>query len=70
MVIEAGEIADIVKKNGDKKIMEDKTVRNHFIEEVYDTFMYLNDVMLCYDISPEELQAIYLQKHETNMNRW
>ena len=35
-----------------------------------DTLMYLNDVMLCYGISPEELEEVYLKKHEKNMKRW
>ena len=70
MMIEAGEIADVIKKDGDEKIMEDTEVRNHFIEEMCDTLMYFNDVMLCYNISPRELAEVYLAKHETNMNRW
>ena len=32
--------------------------------------MYLNDVMLCYDISVEDLREIYVKKHEKNMGRW
>ncbi|MSU03442.1 nucleotide pyrophosphohydrolase [Tissierella pigra] len=70
MIIEAGEIADVIKKRGDKMIMDDIDVRNNFIEEMCDTLMYLNDVMLCYDISPQELEQIYLQKHQANMERW
>jgi hypothetical protein len=31
-----GEVADIIKKDGDKKIIDDEEVRNHFIEEVCD----------------------------------
>ena len=70
MMIEAGEMADIIKKQGDSAIMEDPAVRTHFIEEMCDTLMYFNDVMLCYDITPEELQEVYLKKHEKNMKRW
>ncbi len=70
MIIEAGEAADIIKKDGDKKIVEDIEVRNHFIEEMCDVFMYLNDVMLCYNITPEELEKIYLDKHQRNLKRW
>lgn len=70
MIIEAGEIADVIKKKGDKMIMDDIDVRNNFIEEMCDTLMYFNDVMLCYDISPQELEEIYLQKHQANMERW
>lgn len=70
MMIEAGETADIIKKCGDQAIMEDASVRRKFVEEMSDTLMYFNDVMLCYDISPQELQEIYLEKHYTNMGRW
>ncbi len=70
MMIEAGEIADIIKKDGDKKIIDDVEVRNHFIEEICDVFMYLNDVMLCYSITSEEIERVYLEKHHKNMKRW
>lgn len=70
MMIESGEIADIIKKHGDQQIVEAGEVRTHFIEEICDTLMYLNDVMLCYDITPEELETVYLKKHQSNMGRW
>ena len=70
MMIEAGEMADIIKKQGDAKIMERGEVRDHFIEEMCDTLMYFNDVMRCNSITPEELESIYLAKHKKNMERW
>lgn len=70
LLIELGEVADIIKKDGDGKIMEDKKVRTHFIEEMADVMMYFNDVMLCYGISVEELKSVYLEKHQRNMKRW
>ena len=70
MIVEAGEMADIIKKNGDEDILNDKQTRTHFIEEICDVLMYLNDVMLCYDISVEDLREIYIKKHEKNMGRW
>lgn len=70
MMVEAGEVADIIKKDGDKKIVIDNEVRNHFIEEICDVFMYLNDVMLCYSITSEELEKVYKEKHHKNMKRW
>lgn len=70
MFVEAGEMADIANKQGDNEIMNNQEIREHFIEEMCDTLMYLNDVMLCYDISPEEVERVYLKKHETNMKRW
>jgi NTP pyrophosphatase (non-canonical NTP hydrolase) len=70
MIIEAGEVADIIKKQGDDLIIGDKQVRHHFIEELCDVIMYLNDIMICYSISPEELEKIYIEKHNRNMSRW
>lgn len=70
LLIELGEVADVIKKSGNQKILEDKEVRTHFIEEMCDVLMYFNDVMLCYNISIEELKEIYLQKHKRNMERW
>lgn len=70
LMIELGEAADVIKKDGDKKIMEDQGVRAHFIEEMVDVMMYFNDVLLCYDVSIEELKRVYLEKHQRNMDRW
>ena len=70
MMIEAGEMADVVKKKGDEKILSDREVREHFIEEMCDTLMYFNDVMRCYGITPEEFETFYREKHRKNMTRW
>jgi hypothetical protein len=63
-------MADIIKKDGDEAIVSDVDVRSHFVEEICDVLMYLNDVMLCYGISPQELKELYLKKHQKNMGRW
>lgn len=70
LMIELGEVADIIKKDGNKKIIEDADVRKHFVQEMCDALMYFNDVMLCYNVSVEELKEIYLEKHKKNMERW
>lgn len=70
LMIELGEAADIVKKEGEREIMENKDVRAHFVEEMADVLMYYNDVMLCYDISVGELRDTYREKQEKNMGRW
>lgn len=70
MMAEAGEAAQVIKKKGDKSIMEDEDVRRHFIEEMCDVMMYFNTVMLCYSISEEELEKVYWEKHHINMKRW
>ena len=70
MMIEAGEMADIMKKEGVNAIAKDPAIRAHFVEEVCDVLMYLNDVLLCFDITPEEVENAYEAKHARNMKRW
>lgn len=70
MLVEAGEVADVIKKKGDDRIMSDPEVRGHFVEELCDTLMFFNDVMLCYQITPEELEKAYLEKFERNRTRF
>lgn len=70
MIGETGEVIDIIKKKGFAKIMDDPAVRHDFVEELADVLMYYNDVMLCYGIAPEELEASYAAKFERNMKRW
>ena len=50
--------------------MNDPETRRHFIEEIADVVMYLNDVFLCYGITAEEYAEIYRDKFERNMTRW
>ena len=70
LVSELGEVVDIVKKDGSRQIMENPEIRMHFVEEVADVLMYLNDILLCYDISVDELKEIYRKKIRRNMSRW
>ena len=70
MIGEIGEVIDIIKKNGDTNTIEDKEIRKHLIEEMADVLMYYNDVLLCYEISEEELKEAYISKFENNMERW
>ena len=70
MVVEAGEAADIVKKEGSQKILENPETRRHFVEELCDVMMYFNDLMLIYGIQPQELETVYKEKHRRNMARW
>ena len=70
MIGEIGEVIDIVKKNGGTKASTEEDIRGELIEEMADVLMYFNDVMLCYDISEEELKLAYQNKFERNMKRW
>ena len=70
MIGEVGEVIDIVKKNGGTKACSDSLIRKELVEELADVLMYYNDVLLCYDITPEELRKVYTEKFERNMTRW
>lgn len=70
MIGEIGEVIDIVKKNGDRKVSADNELRKDLIEELADVLMYYNDILLCYGISADELMQAYTEKFEKNMKRW
>ncbi len=66
---EMGELIDIIKKKGEADIMGDERTRAWFVEEFADVLMYMNDLLLCFDISADELARAYVGKHEYNMRR-
>lgn len=70
MIGEVGEVVDIVKKHGGEAACRDDKLRAHLVEELADVLMYYTDVLLCYDISAEELKRAYVGKFERNMQRW
>ena len=70
MLAELGEAIQVVKRHSAEEVMTQGTVRHDFVEELADVLMFFNDVLLCYDIAPEELEEVYRAKHERNMTRW
>jgi len=66
---ELGEAIAIIKKKGADGIMNNESVREHFVEEIADTFMYLFDMMECYGITADEFTRAYVKKYERNMGR-
>lgn len=70
MIGEAGEVIDIVKKNGGAAACSDPALRAALVEELADLLMYYNDILLCYDITTEELKTAYTEKFRRNMERW
>jgi NTP pyrophosphatase (non-canonical NTP hydrolase) len=70
MIGEIGEVADIIKKNGYDEAINDPSLRAHLVEEMADVLMYYHDVMLCYNITSDELRKAYTEKFERNMKRW
>lgn len=69
MVEEMGEVISIIKKKGDKEIMNNPDVRKHFVEELSDVLMYYNDTLLRFGVTPEEISDAYTEKHEFDMKR-
>lgn len=69
MIEEIGEVIAIIKKKKEKEIMENKEIREKFVEEIADVYMYLTDALLRYGISDEELGKAYFEKHKKNMGR-
>ncbi len=70
MIVEMGEVIDIIKKHGGETACQDKELRAELIEELADVLMYYNDVLLCFGITAEELKQSYISKFEKNMKRW
>lgn len=70
MIGEVGEVIDILKKNGVENVVSDPQLRHDLVEEMADVLMYYHDIMLCFDITAEELKEAYTKKFERNMTRW
>lgn len=69
MIEELGEVIAIIKKRGEKDIMTDSDLREKFVEELADVYMYFNDILLRFGVSPEEISDAYVRKFEKNMKR-
>lgn len=69
MIEEMGECISIIKKKGIPAIMEDKEVRDRFLEEITDVQNYYIEVLNRLNITPEEFSNAYIEKHEHNMKR-
>jgi NTP pyrophosphatase (non-canonical NTP hydrolase) len=69
IIEELGEAIAVIKKKGDSEIMNNPDVRKHYVEELSDVLMFFNDMLLSYNITPDELSQAYIDKHNCNMNR-
>ena len=69
MVEEIGEVIAILKKKGDRAVVETPKVRTAFLEEMADIMMYYTDTLLRYHVTPEEISEAYIRKHNCNMGR-
>lgn len=70
LMAELGEAVQVVKRHTASEIAQPGAARDSFIEEMADVMMFFNDVLLCYNITPEEFEAVYRAKHARNMTRW
>lgn len=66
---EMGEVIQIFKKRGESEIMDNAEVRERFVEEMADVYMYMADVLNCLGITAEEFASVYEKKHAHNMKR-
>ncbi len=69
VVEELGEVVSVIKKRGEEAIINDTEVREAFLEEFVDVFMFLTDALMCYGFTAEDLAQTYRRKHEKNMGR-
>jgi GNAT superfamily N-acetyltransferase/NTP pyrophosphatase (non-canonical NTP hydrolase) len=69
MIEEIGEVIAIIKKKGEKEIMDNPAVRERFVEEMGDVLMYYVDVLNRFKVTPEEFAGEYMKKFKSNMNR-
>ena len=69
MIEEIGEVIAVIKKKGDRAIMEETAVRNTFLSEMADVLMYYHDVLLRYGVTAEEISNAFMQKHNYDMAR-
>lgn len=69
MVEEIGEVIAVLKKKGDRNVVEDPQVRGAFLEEMADVMMYYMDTLLRYHVTAEEISQAYIRKHNHNMGR-
>ncbi len=69
MIEEIGEVISILKKKGSDAVVDDPAVREAFLEEMVDIMMYYSAILLCYDISAQELAEAFDKKHTKNIRR-
>lgn len=69
MVEEIGEAIAVLKKKGDRAIIDNPAVRDAFLEEMADVLMYYTDALLRFQVTSEEISEAYIKKHEQNMGR-
>lgn len=67
---EAGEMIDIMKKEGVDAVCSDPETHRWFAEETSDLLMHLMDTLLCLNISAEDIAESFRAKQKRNLTRW
>lgn len=66
---EMGEVVAIFKKKPLEQMLSQGSVRSCFLEETCDVLMYLSDMMLALNVTPEELGEAFRGKFRYNTKR-
>ena len=69
MIEEIGEVIAILKKKGDRTVVDNAQVRTLFLEEMADILMYYTDTLLRYHVTADEISEAYTHKFQRNMGR-
>ncbi len=69
LVGEIGEVIDILKKEGTKRIMHNPKVRQTMLLEITDCYMYLADILNRYKFTAQEFSQAYFTKMNYNFKR-
>lgn len=69
LIAEVGEIIDVIKKKGVKKIMNEGKVREEMLKEIIDCYMYLADILNRFEYEPKEFSKMYEEKMSYNLSR-
>lgn len=67
---EAGEMIDILKKEGAGAAACNPKIHARFAEETCDLLMHLMDTLLCLNVTPEEITESFRAKQKQNLFRW
>lgn len=65
-----GEVSAVLVKEGVDRLMKDESVRDLFLSKLCDVLLFWNAFLLCYDVTFQEVEAVYREKYARNMKRW
>lgn len=69
MIDEIGEVIALIKKRGENEIINNKTLKEIFLEELVDVFMYFLDILNRYGFTGLDFSEAYIKKNNKNQTR-